>query len=312
MRLFQISPDKKIIVLGTAPWGWGVDRSMAYQMLDRFIMQGGRIVDTATNYPINKRPEDFGLAVKWISDWIVSNGTKDLCVLVKVGATDNMGGSRVNLCSSFILEAADYIKKCFGASLTGVAVHWDNRGNAENDGSLIAQTVHTMSKLQSEGLLIGFSGVCRPDLYLSAAPELSDKWWIQVKENVLSNTARSEYQKYFPQSTYLAYGINMGGLKHEQPAENSSIVLRGINYPNDMIKSFTDFINSDHGLNPSPKSFNDLALLISYLNPSLSGIIIGPRNITQIDSTIYYWNRLKSEISPCAVSMLRKFFQRFQ
>ena len=113
MRLFQISPDKKIIVLGTALWGWGVDRSMAYQMLDRFIMQGGRIVDTATNYPINKRPEDFGLAVKWISDWIVSNGTKDLCVLVKVGATDNMGGSRVNLCSSFILEAADYIKKSF-------------------------------------------------------------------------------------------------------------------------------------------------------------------------------------------------------
>ena len=304
MQLPDLSTDDKILVLGTALWGWGVDRSTAYKMLERFLKLGGSIVDTATNYPINKRPEDFGIAVKWISDWITSNGTKDLSVLVKVGSIDNMGGNAINLSSAFISDVEVFLKKCLGSSLRGIAVHWDNRGTCENDTSLIAETVYSMSKLQSDGLFIGFSGVFRPDLYLSAAPELSDKWWIQVKENYMSSTVRKEYQKYFPKSRYLAYGINMGGMKLEQPVENSSIVLRGINNSNNLIKWLSEFLNSNHGLNPAPTNLNELALLSSYLNPALSGVIIGPRNIVQLESTLYFWNRLRLDASQRMVSML--------
>ncbi|MEI8204588.1 MAG: aldo/keto reductase [Bacteroidota bacterium] len=307
MTLLEVLPDNKILVLGTALWGWGVDRSTAFHMLDRFLQLGGRIVDTATNYPINKRPDDFGIVIKWISEWIASNGTKELSVLVKFGATDNMGGRAVNLGSSFISETEAFLRKCFGTSLAGMAVHWDNRGNGEYDASFIAETVYTMSKLQSAGLSIGFSGVSRPDLYLSSAPELSDKWWIQIKENALSSTARLEYQKFFPKSTYLAYGINMGGMKLDPPADNSSLVLRGINYQNELIKWLSKFINSNHGLNPAPKNLNELALFSSYLNPSLRGVVIGPRNMVQLESTICFWNRLRSEASPSMVSIFPKY-----
>lgn len=301
------SPNHKILVLGTALWGWGIDRPTAYQMLDRFLELGGRIVDTAANYPINKRPEDFGLASTWLTDWIKSNGTKELSVIVKVGATNNMGSPSADLGAANILHSEAFYRDRFKASLAALAIHWDNRGDDERSFNLIEETVDTMARIQDSGLSIGFSGVLRPDLYLKFAPDLSDKWWIQVKENVMSSAARLEYKKYFPKAKYLAYGINMGGLKSEPSSEDSSLALRGIKCPINLVKQLTEFITSNHGLVPAPKNLNDLALSLSYLNPELSGIVIGPRNIKQIDSTICFWNRLITESSPSMVTILPKF-----
>jgi aryl-alcohol dehydrogenase-like predicted oxidoreductase len=93
MTLPSASPASKTLVLGTALWGWGVGRATAHQILDRYVALGGRIVDTAANYPINKRPEDFAMAANWIADWVDANGVEVLSILVKIGATDNMGES---------------------------------------------------------------------------------------------------------------------------------------------------------------------------------------------------------------------------
>lgn len=295
MTLPDAWTDQKTLVLGTALWGWGVDRSTAYQMLERFLSLGYRIVDTATNYPINKRPEDFGLAVNWIADWIASNGTDELSLLVKVGATENMGGSSADLGAVRILNSEAFLRNRFGAALAAVAVHWDNRGDDESD--LIAETTDAMAKLQASGLSIGFSGVRHPGLYLKAAPALSDKWWIQVKENAMSSTARLECQKYFPKARYLAYGINMGGIKSEPYRENGSLALRGIKYPNSLVVQLSESITSNHELEPPPKNLNELALSHSYRNPALSGVIVGPRNMEQLDGTICFWDRLKEECS---------------
>lgn len=295
MTLPNASPDQKTLILGTALWGWGIDRATAYRMLERFLMLGGCIVDTAANYPINKRPEDFGLAASWISDWITSNGTAGLSILIKVGAKDNMGSPTVDLSASSILQSEAIFRNSFGAALAAIAVHWDSRGDDENDSNQIADTIAAMAKLQSSGLSIGFSGIRRPDLYLKAAPELSSQWWIQVKENAQTNVARLNYSKHFPSARYLAYGINMGGLKAEQPSENSSLALRGIAHPDNLVERLSEVISSSRNLRPTPKDFNELALLTSYLNPALSGTIIGPRNVGQLESTMHFWNRLGKE-----------------
>lgn len=297
MMLPAASPDQKILILGTALWGWGIDRETAHQMLDRFVALGGCIIDTAANYPINKRPEDFGLAVTWIADWIAANGTEHLSVLVKVGAMDNMGGPNSELGISNLIHSEAFFRTRFGAALAAIAVHWDNRGDDENDSDAIAETVNTLVKFQESGLSIGFSGVRRPYLYLKAAPEQADRWWIQVKENVQSGAARLNYAKYFPRARYLAYGINMGGVKNEPYSESSSVVLRGIKEPEKIIERLSGFIHSNHGIQPAPKNFNELALLTSYLNPALCGVIIGPRNKEQLESSMKYWDHLKTESS---------------
>ena len=261
-------------------------------MLDRYVELGGCIVDTAVNYPINKRPEDFGLATTWIADWIRANGTEKLAVLIKVGATDNSGGAEFDLGPASILNTEAHFRGLFGSALVAIAIHWDNRGDIDTDLDAIFDTTSTFAMLLDRGLSIGFSGVRRPDLYFAAAPELAKHWWIQVKENIVTSTARTTYSKYFPEARYLAYGINMGGVKSEQCKGDSSLALRGMNHPARLASRLTEFLDStNHGLDPTPRSLNDLALLIARMNPALSGIIIGPRNVEQLEDSIDFWKR---------------------
>jgi aryl-alcohol dehydrogenase-like predicted oxidoreductase len=293
MNMSTFAPDNKKLVLGTALWGWGIERREAYELLEHFLQSGGSIVDTATNYPINKHKEDFGLAVSWIADWVQQHGDTGLALTVKIGSRDNMGSPDVNLTPDHIERAADTLKSQFGDALSCISIHWDNRADDEHQLAAIAQTVDAMSKLEKAGFSIGLSGIKHPELYFKAAPTLAEKWIIQVKENFMTRAAREAYQTWFPKAKYLAYGINLGGLKIEAPKTNSSIELRQINIPQSLTERLGHFLNSDHGFVPRPMTLNELAMAASYVNPSLSGVVIGPRNIEQLENTLAYWKSLE-------------------
>ncbi len=304
MTLPSSSPAQKAVILGTALWGWGVDRKCAHDMLDRYVELGGCIVDTAENYPINKTSGDFGLAATWIADWIRVNGTERIAVLVKVGATDNSGGANSDLRPSSILNAEAHFRELLGVALAAVAIHWDNRGDIDTDFDAICDTVSTFATLREQGLSIGFSGVRRPDLYFAAAPELSKHWWIQVKENIATSASRTAYSRFFPEARYLAYGINMGGVKSGLYGSDCSLALRGINHPARLANRLAEFLDSNHRLDPAPRNLNDLALLVARMNPALSGIIIGPRNVEQLESSIDFWIRSQRASTISVESML--------
>jgi len=291
--LIDFSPEKKALVLGTALWGWGINRHGAYELLERFLEGGGSIIDTATNYPINKCEDNFGLARRWIADWIAIHGASNMSLIVKVGSVDNMGTPHNDLRPESIIRSANTLRDQFGDALSCLSIHWDDRASEKNQFHSIDQTVKVMSELEGSGLSIGMSGIKRPDLYYKAAPALSDKWIIQAKENVSTSLARETYQKFFPQARYLAYGINMGGVKVKPPQNNSSIELRGIDVPVSLVEKLSAFLNSDYSFEPRPTSLNELALACSYTNPALSGVIIGPRNIGQLVDTMKYWKKLK-------------------
>lgn len=307
MKLPAASPEEKTLVLGTALWGWGVDQTTAYKLLDQFVSSGGIVIDTATNYPINKRPQDYGLALNWIAEWLGFSGKVDVSVIAKIGAIDNCGGPDTDLTSSFIVKSERFLRDRLGSALAAIAVHWDNRGESDEDKGAIAETINEFARISASGLSIGFSGVRYPQLYLEAAPELANKWWIQVKENALSNTARQNYSRIFPDACYLAYGINMGGIKLEPPTDHSSISLRGFTPPNGLIEKLSNYLGSKHGLRPEPTNLNELALLTSFLNPALSGVIIGPRDVAQLQSTQNFWSRLKKECCADMAARLPSF-----
>jgi hypothetical protein len=293
MKIFDAISKNKILVLGTALWGWGIEKKVAFQLLDGFIEFGGIFVDTAINYPINKNKDDLGLALKWITDWIKSRRKTGLSVMLKIGAIDNSGGSISDLSSENIKKYEIIYRDVLGDALGAILIHWDNRGEYEKEK--IEETILSMEMIERSGISIGFSGVKSPEIYLRSSSYLSDKWLIQVKENIISNNSRLKYSKYFPNSKYFAYGINMGGYKNEKPANNSSVVLRGIKYDSEIVYKLSKIIESDNGFHPTPKNINELLLLCSYCNPKLSGIIIGPRNIKQLYDTLYYWQKIKDE-----------------
>ena len=85
-------------------WGWSIDRSNCFKLLDYYYEKGFREVDTATNYPINKNKVYFRYAENTIQDWVKTNGVNNLKVIIKVGSLSNDGSTEINLNKSFLFR----------------------------------------------------------------------------------------------------------------------------------------------------------------------------------------------------------------
>lgn len=276
----------KQIMLGTALWGWGVEKREVFALLDAFVDLGGQYIDAATNYPINGVAEDFGRAAAWLGEWLNSNTGTKLSVLLKVGSKNNLGSPDADLSPEVFAQAEKRYQEIFRGNLSALAVHWDGREKA--DTSAIAATIHCLDEIHQRGLQIGFSGVKSPEIYQAVAPHLADKWMIQVKENALTQTARSQYSPYFPKAQYIAYGINMGGVKSRSNDSNSSVSLRNIQQPLELVDRILAFVESDNFLEPKPESLIEFSLALAIFNPYLSGVITGPRNLSQLKHTFEF------------------------
>lgn len=294
--------DDKDLILGTAMWGWSIEQSTAFSLLDSFYESGYRWIDTATNYPINKKIDDFRCAEKWLEDWCRSNQIHDMRILVKIGSVRNDGGSEINLTPSFLLMSADFYQQRFAENLACLSVHWDNREDLDE----IQDSVSMLRSIAKTGLKVGLSGVRRPGLYAEAAPDLLEHWLIQVKENLLTSEARKHYQLFFPHSRYLAYGINSGGLSfHQNLSPSSSLILRKSTVLTNLNR-FEEFLADVAGYRGSPRTFNELALLAMYINTILSGIIIGPSKIEHLHESLKYWQILQEGIDQKTIELYER------
>lgn len=199
----------KNLILGTALWGWGVDKNTAFAMLDHFFANGGEMVDSATNYPINKNNDDYLLALKWISEWVSINGK--IKTLVKIGSVDNSGSPLFDLPPKIAYDI-EKLQSYLNESLFCVSVHWDNR-NLDDQYEVDCTIDELLSQAKKNTFQLGLSGLSFPITYLRLCNEVSDKIIIQVKENISTSDSREFYQKYLPNDKvdYYAYGINMGG-----------------------------------------------------------------------------------------------------
>lgn len=277
--------------LGTALWGWGVSRVEAFAMLDQFAQSNGVWVDTATNYPINGVPADFGVAGSILSEWLIVNRGSPIRVMSKVGALDNSGGSSNMLDGSAVMLAHELAMQKYGSALGGICIHWDNRDNSE----AIAETVGRMQDLDDSELRLGLSGIRNPELYYSAAPDLNERWWIQVKDNIQTREAYDSYATHLENAHYIAYGINMGGVKSSQTKSyDSSLSLRGLDEPDVAVILRSRLANLDRAGEVFPRDLADLALIRVLCTPRLHGCIVGPRNPEQLKASLACWEWAQS------------------
>jgi aryl-alcohol dehydrogenase-like predicted oxidoreductase len=293
MNFSNFSPIKKNLLLGTALWGWPINQNNAYSLLEGFLDKGGNFIDVATNYPINKRNEDYGVAIKWLSNWKKLNQSSKLSLLIKIGSVDNFGSFTADLSPKNIINTIKRLKDEFEDSLSCISIHWDQRGGDAYEDKLIQETVDTFLNIRDSGLSIGLSGIKFPGSYFKACPALSAEWVIQVKENFITTKSRNSYEAFFPQAKYLAYGINLGGIKIGPIEDNNSIKLRGLDISNSVIESLSGFIKSNHDLEPKAKSINELALANAFFNPYLCGVIVAPSNLDQLENTLTFWHSLE-------------------
>lgn len=275
------------LFLGTALWGWGVEEREAHSLLDLFYERGGRRVDAAVNYPINGDPDAFGLANRYISRWLKANPAAEMSIYLKIGAVDNSGSPRTALTPTDMLLSVELAGGLFGERLWGLAIHWDN----STDAKVVSETAGTLAELHQTGFEIGFSGIAEPDLYAAALRPLSDRCWIQVKENAATNKARQHYLPHFPDANYLAYGINMGGFKLKEAEETSSVSLRHV-APPAIVERVRDLVRQGGLFQPAPTNMNAFALALTWSNPALTGVILGPRRVDQLTASLDYLDEL--------------------
>jgi len=289
---------KKTLILGTAQWGWTVSRQEAFQLLDAWIGSGGRELDCATNYPINRDPAVFRAAEKILHEYVHAHGLQDIRLTMKIGSLDNMRSPEVNLAPSFIQMMAEEYLRLFGTNLSCIMLHWDNRA----DVSAIRASLEALQLLQqTAGIRPGLSGIAHPEAYMQANADLRLSFDIQLKHNVL----QSDFERYGPlrndatdlQHRFFAYGLNAGGVKLESDyARSSTFLARG-----GQTGSFTQKLDKLAELLPEWNTayvrpplitMNHLGLIYAGLHPRLSGLLLGVSSVAQLRETLDYWRNL--------------------
>lgn len=283
------------LILGTALWAWTVPKIQAFQLLDNFYEAGYRWIDAATNYPINKNADDFRASEGILLEWIKAHGVRDLKVLMKIGSINNLYTLENNLTPSFIQIIYNEYRHLFGEQLTEVMVHWDNRAETE----AILASLAALDGIRKQGLKIGLSGIKHPAIYHELNTSFDFDWDIQLKHNlVYSDYPR--YADFHGRPRFLAYGINAGGLKFPSSTyrQDSSTAVRNV-----PTEKYQDLINkaaevlAEYNAQSSHEAltrFNECSMVYTYYSPDIKGILVGPSKTEQLQSTLSFFQQLKT------------------
>ena len=285
------------LLLGTAQWGWKVPRAEAFRLLDAWLLAGQRGIDTATNYPINRQPDDFRAAEKILEAYVQSHGLHDLQLTMKVGSLDNMRSPEANLAPSFLLMMGEEYHRRFGDNLRSIMLHWDNR----SDQDAIHASLEALALLQRQyGLRPGLSGIAHPEVYAQANTGLGLMFDIQLKHN-LFHSDLERYQPLLrppnPSVKVFAYGINAGGVKLDGPyPADSTFLVRG-GQPEQVAKRLEQIRTLLPGflqafVRPPVKTMNHLGLIYAALHPRVDGIVLGLSSVAQLTETLDFWRNL--------------------
>ena len=272
-------------------WGWTIPPEGVYELLDAFYALGGRAVDMATNYPINQQLADFRKAEGLLANWCKVHGVSDLKVMMKVGSVNNMRTPEHNLSPSFLLLCAAEYQQLFGDNLHTFMIHWDNRA----DASAIRETVAVLSDLHESGLAIGLSGIRHPAVYAEVLANFNlPTLAIQFKHNLLY----SDYDRYaplHPLASFIAYGMNAGGLKLKpsEYREDATLGVRG-GQPQGFaewlpaLRQMLDQANQEPALErPTPATMNHLGMLYAAYHPGIDQLLLGVSRPSQLHDS---WN----------------------
>lgn len=278
------------LLLGTAQWGWTTSAREAYALLDYWLKAGYSEIDAATNYPINKQPEDFRAAERILQEYVYAHGLKnELRITMKVGSVNNLRTPEINLEPSFIMMMAEEYHRILGECLSGIMVHWDNRAEAP----AIRDTCSALQYIAQNGVRPGLSGILHPDLYAGAL-EGAFSLDIELKHNALV----SDYPRYHAltqsgQHQVLAYGINAGGVKLSgQYADDSTFTVRGGN--TEVWEQRLKLIEDERArwntafTRPPVVTMNHVGLIFAGLHPGIHGIVVGAKHPGQIQETLDY------------------------
>ncbi len=286
----------KELCLGTAMWGWSVNRDTAFAIMDCFYANGGRHVDTSNNYPLNDSRDDYRKSPLFLSEWCRLRGVEDLNITYKVGSISNEKKPENNLTPEYLESQIAWAREAFDENLRCVMLHWDNR----QDLALIEDTLVYLDVLCESNLDLGLSGIANPELYrLGLASRKFQGLAIQVKHNFLYS-ALDDYAELACFSPKVwAYGISVSGLKLSEGEynENSYVSLaRGDDYHSSMLSSkLRNALIETISSNLIIENIYHVAIAFAEQEERLHGYLVAPSNLSQMQNIFKFLKNIVVE-----------------
>jgi aryl-alcohol dehydrogenase-like predicted oxidoreductase len=141
--------------LGTIPFGATVPADETFRLLDRFVEAGGRMLDTANNYPFWYEGCTGDESEATIGAWLAARGTRDRVVIgTKVGARPSVAGDRTmgsaeGLAAPTIRAAVEGSLRRLGTDR--VDVYW---AHIEDRSVPVEETVEAFGELVKAGKVV--------------------------------------------------------------------------------------------------------------------------------------------------------------
>lgn len=288
----------KMLALGTAQWGWTVDRTAAFALLDAWLLAGQTWIDAATNYPINRVAADFRASEQILAEYIRAHGLgQELKVIMKVGSLSNMRVPDINLAPSFLWMMGAAYRQLLGESLHTLMWHWDTRTESAD----IEASLALMATLERDmGLQPGLSGLAQPALHAAALAQWPH---LQCAVECKHHPFYTDLPRYAPllaqhRHTFWVYGTTAGGLRLDgQYPPNSTYLLRGGN-PQAFAEALTELRARlahwnakqlpDYQIHTMPQ----YGLLHAHVQPEVNGVILGVHSAQQLATALVWINKL--------------------
>lgn len=267
----------KKLALGTALWGWGVDKEDCFKLLDTYYENGERYIDTASNYPITGISRDRYASENIIAEWVSTNKVSDLKIIYKLGSIGNTNTPDNDLTPEFITKECRRISTKFGYSQIIPMIHWDNR-------NITDQIIKSLKQLIDSSYSIGFSGIKYPSKYSEALNRIkyNREFYIETKSNLYQSNIDHYEMITNNLSRIFAYGISISGVKLNKSdySENSYVnMVRSKSFHSEvMTKELQKRIQEIKELNKNIESMYHIGIMLAELNKKLYGYIIGPRS----------------------------------
>ncbi len=140
-----------VICLGSAPFGSGVDRAMAFHFLDIFFERGGNFIDTAHVYGAWV-PGGLGLSEMIIGQWLQERGVREKVVLATKGGHPDLASMHVpRLSRQHILADLEASLQYLGTEY--IDLYWLHRDDPQQP---VAEVLELLNTLVKEGKIRAF------------------------------------------------------------------------------------------------------------------------------------------------------------
>ncbi len=108
--------------LSTIGWGAGIDRRIAFDLLDRFVSRGGTYIRTATHYPSVDQTSAFGKSNEHLQAWLQANPHSKPKILCEIGAMGHGAKSPVEISSATLLTMVELARGQLFGALWGISI----------------------------------------------------------------------------------------------------------------------------------------------------------------------------------------------